>query len=70
MLIFLGFLAFTISVLLIGAWSWMMADVLRHEPNDGPDKLLWAFAVLLFWPLSGAYYFFVRRPERLREYGE
>ncbi|NNJ28176.1 hypothetical protein [Alienimonas chondri] len=57
-------------VLLVGAWGWVLGDVLRHEPNDGWEKLMWVYIVLLTWPWGGALYVFIRRPERLREYGE
>ncbi len=63
-------LALAGAVLLAGLWGWLLADVLRHESNDGWGKLLWTYAVLLTPPWGAAAYFFFRRPERLREYGE
>ena len=63
-------LAVAAAVLLAGLWGWLLADLLRHEPNDGWEKVMWAYVVLLTPPWGGALYFFVRRPERLREYGE
>ena len=57
-------------VLTTAFWAWALADVLRHEPNDGWAKLVWAYVVLLTPPWGGLAYVFARRPERLREYGE
>ncbi|MFH5805663.1 PLDc N-terminal domain-containing protein [Alienimonas sp. DA493] len=63
-------LCVVLVVLLAGVQGWLLADVLRHEPDDGWGKLGWAYVVLLTPPWGGALYFFLRRPERLREYGE
>ena len=55
---------------LLGIWGWMLADALLHEPNDGWDKLLWVYAVLLTAPLGGVIYLVARRPRRIRQVGE
>ena len=65
-----GMLCVGFATLAVGVWAWLLADVLRHEPNDGWMKLFWVYAVLLTWPWGGLVYFFARRPHRLREFGE
>lgn len=69
--ILVAFFLVATAALAAGLWAWVLADVLRHEPNDGWGKLLWTYFVLLLVPPVGAaLYLLVRRPERLREYGE
>ena len=65
-----GILCVGAVILTVGAWGWLLADVLRHESNDGWMKLFWVYAVLLTPPWGGLVYFFARRPDRLREFGE
>ena len=65
-----GLLCVGVVAVLAGVWGWILADILRHEPNDGWLKLVWVYAVLLTVPLGAFIYLFARRPDRLREYGE
>jgi len=50
-------------------WVWMLADCLIHEPAQGSDKLIWVIVILLTHVLGAALYFFIRRPQRIRELG-
>jgi branched-subunit amino acid ABC-type transport system permease component len=48
-------------------WLWMLIDCAQHEPNEGNTKLVWIL-ILIFTSWIGALiYYFVRRPQRLRE---
>ena len=65
-----GTLAAMLLVLMAGLLGWVLADILRHEPAEGHQRLLWAYGVLLTPPWGALVYLFARRPDRLREYGE
>ena len=52
-----------------GLWGWMLAEILLHEPNYGPAKPLWLYAVLVMFPLGGLVYLLFRRGQRRRLYG-
>ncbi len=52
-------------------WLWMLVECLTKEPSVGNDKLIWALVIIFVSPLIGALiYFFVRRPERIRQFGQ
>ena len=52
-------------------WLWMLIECLTKEPSVGNDKLIWALVIIFVSPLIGALiYFFVRRPERIRQFGQ
>ena len=50
-------------------WAWMLGEVLLHEPDEGPTKLLWAYGLLLTFPAGGLAYWLFRRADRRRRYG-
>ena len=58
-----------LSVALTGFWIWMLIDCVTKEPSTGNDKLIWVLIIVLANGLGALLYFFVRRPERIREYG-
>ena len=50
-------------------WIWMIIDCMKNEPSEDKDKLLWALVVILAYVVGAAIYFFVRRPQRIAQYG-
>ena len=58
-----------LSVAATGFWIWMLVDCAVNEPSTGNDKLIWVLIIVLTHGLGALLYFFVRRPERIREYG-
>lgn len=51
-------------------WVWVLIDCATKEASQGNTKLVWIL-IILFVNLLGAFvYFFVRRPQRLRELGQ
>ncbi len=51
-------------------WVWMLIDCVTKEPSTTDNRLAWAL-VIAFTHLIGAFaYLFVRRPERVRLYGQ
>ena len=64
----LFFVVGTISLAAFVFWIWMLIDCAIHEPSD-TDKIVWIL-IIIFASLIGAIiYFFVRRPQRIREHG-
>ena len=51
-------------------WIWMLIDCLTKEPDAGNSKLVWAIVIFFLHFVGAAIYFFVRRPERIRMYGQ
>ncbi|PTY03428.1 hypothetical protein DB346_05975 [Verrucomicrobia bacterium LW23] len=53
-----------------GVWVWSLVDIIRNEPSGGNDKIIWIVVVVLLGCLGSAIYYFVRRPERIRQFGK
>jgi hypothetical protein len=49
-------------------WIWTIVDCLVTEPKD--SRLPWTLVVVLFGWIGALIYVFVRRPERIRQYGK
>jgi hypothetical protein len=58
------------SLALIAFWIWMIIEVATKEPAEDPNKLMWVLIVVLCSWIGAAIYYFVRRPERIRLYGQ
>jgi hypothetical protein len=70
----LPFLMFSLffGVGIIGTlfWIWMLIDCAIKEPSSGNDKLIWILIIIFTHLLGALIYFLVRRPKRIREFGE
>ena len=53
-----------------GFWILMLIECATKEPDTGRTKVVWIL-ILVFTHIIGAaiYFFFVRRPKRIRELG-
>jgi len=51
-------------------WIWMLVDCLTKEPSEGNDKIIWVLVIVLLQAIGAAVYYFVRRPERIRQIGQ
>lgn len=51
-------------------WIWMLVDCLTHESSQGNDKVVWAVVIALTHIVGAALYFFVRRPQRISQFGQ
>ena len=50
-------------------WIWMIVECATKEPSQGNDKIVWIL-IIVFTQLIGALiYYFVRRPQRIAQYG-
>lgn len=56
------------SILCFVFWVWMLIDCLKNEPSTGNDKIIWAL-VMLFTGIGSLLYYFIRRPERIKQTG-
>ena len=61
-----------LSLAVIGTifWIWMLVDCATKESSQGNDKLIWVLVILFTHWIGAAIYFFVRRPQRIREVGQ
>ena len=61
-LIILGFVIFAF-------WIWMLIDCISNEPSPGNDKIIWVLVILLLHGIGAMIYYFVRRPQRIGQFG-
>ena len=70
----IGCLIFPIGALLGLAtqafWIWMIVDCAMKERSEGNSQMLWIVVIAVANVIGALIYFLVRRPERIREYGE
>ena len=51
-------------------WIWMLVDCLTKEPSEGNDKIIWVLVIVLLNWLGALIYLFVRRPQRMSQFGK
>lgn len=51
-------------------WIWMLIDCATNEPSEGNDKIIWIIIIVFTNWIGALIYFLVRRPERIRQYGQ
>ena len=64
------FLFFGVGIIGTLFWIWMLIDCATKEPSSGNDKLIWILIIIFTHLLGALIYFLVRRPKRIREFGE
>ena len=50
-------------------WVWMIIDCATNEPAEGNEKLVWILIIVLTHWVGSLLYFFLRRPQRIQQYG-
>jgi len=65
-----GLAFFSLAVIGTIFWIWMLVDCAMKESSQGNDKLIWILVILFTHWIGAAIYFFVRRPQRIREVGQ
>ena len=50
-------------------WVWMIIDCATNEPTDGNEKLVWILIIVLTHWVGALIYFYLRRPQRIQQYG-
>ncbi len=63
------FMVFGVGFLGTIFWIWMLADCLTKEPSQNNDKVLWVLVIAVTHFVGALLYFFLRRPQRIREVG-
>jgi hypothetical protein len=61
---------FALVAIATGFWIWMLVDCLTKESSEGNDKLVWAAVIFFLHGLGAILYYFVRRPQRIRDLGQ
>lgn len=51
-------------------WVWMLIDCATREPSEGNDKIVWILIIVFTNWIGALIYYLVRRPERIRQYGQ
>lgn len=59
-----------VAVLATVFWVWMLIDCATKEPSEGNDKVVWLLVILLTHIVGALIYYFVRRPQRMRAFGQ
>ena len=68
LLIWLMIMAFAVAS--FGFWIWMLIDCITKESSEGNDKLIWILVIVFTNFVGAPLYYFVRRPERIRNFGQ
>jgi membrane-bound ClpP family serine protease len=63
-------LTVTLGVAAFGFWIWMLIDCITKESSEGNDKLIWTLVILFTHFIGAAVYYFVRRTERIHNFGQ
>jgi Phospholipase_D-nuclease N-terminal len=50
-------------------WIWALVDCATKEPNEEGQKVIWILVILFLHFLGSLLYVFIRRPDRLRQFG-
>jgi hypothetical protein len=50
-------------------WVWMIVECATKEPNQGNDKIVWIIVIVFTQLIGVLIYYFVRRPQRISQYG-
>jgi membrane protein DedA with SNARE-associated domain len=53
-----------IGVVGLGFWIYALVDVVKNEPAEGNDRLIWILVVALAGWIGATVYWVVRRPQR------
>lgn len=61
--------AFLFVGLTLAVWIWALVDLVKNEPAEGNDKIVWVLVVVLTGLVGALIYLLVRRPERKRKFG-
>ena len=63
-------LFFVVAILAMGFWIWALVDCVQNEPSEGNDKVIWLLIIIFLNGLGALIYCFVRRPERIAQFGK
>lgn len=61
--------ALVVAIALFGVWIAAVVDVLKNEPNEGNDRIVWTIVVVFMHVIGAAIYFTIRRRQRIAQFG-
>jgi hypothetical protein len=61
--------AAVLGLLAMVFWIWMLIEAATKEPSQGNDKIIWILIIIFTHLLGALIYFFVRRPQRIAQFG-
>ena len=64
----MGVAAFIILQLVM--WIWMLVDCLKYEPSEGNEKVIWILLMVFLGIIGSLLYYFIRRPQRIEQFGQ
>ena len=67
----LSFMFFSLLIGVAGTvfWIWMIVECATKEPNQGNEKIVWIILIVLTHWIGALIYYFVRRPQRIAQFG-
>jgi membrane protein DedA with SNARE-associated domain len=51
-------------------WIYTLIEAVTKEPSEGNDKIIWILVILFAFGVGPLIYWFVRRPQRIAQYGQ
>ena len=69
-ILFIWLMTMALGVASFAIWIWMLIDCITKEPSEGNDKLIWILVIVFTGVIGAAIYYFVRRPERIQNFGQ
>ncbi|WP_417388014.1 PLDc N-terminal domain-containing protein [Gimesia sp.] len=63
-------ISMVLSLLFFVFWIWMLIDCVKYEPSTGNDKIIWVLVIVLLNGIGALLYYFIRRPERIKQTGQ
>ena len=70
----MGIIGFLLTmVMVIGGiifWVWTLIDCATKEPSQGNDKIIWILVIVFTGWIGSLIYLFVRRPQRIEQFGQ
>ncbi|MBZ5492757.1 MAG: PLD nuclease N-terminal domain-containing protein [Acidobacteriia bacterium] len=60
---------FCLAVTALIFWIWMIVECATKEPSQGNDKIVWIVIIVFAQVIGALIYYFVRRPQRIAQYG-
>ena len=50
-------------------WIWMLIECLTKEGDEHNNRLIWTLVIVFTHAIGAIIYYFVRRPQRIKELG-
>ena len=64
-----GFVLLVAGLISLGLWLGALQSCIGNEPPTDTTRRNWILLIVFFGPFGALAYFFIRRPQRIRELG-